>query len=314
MNFLLPQGIGDIVWALFKIRAIRDRLDPGGPIDVHIACSATSALESRALDFVRRFSFIDSARMFVCGGLGASPPVRPDGCYNYLEDGWYDYDGDRYCVLIPNETLERGERLESWLPHYAIDWSIFDEFRIDPAERTIADNLTSRLGPYVVFYPGPLFGNTTNGHNRNALWCPADWRDLARRIHAEFRLPIVAVGAFYDASYYDIYLAPMLTADPWTNLIGATSLGELWSVTSRARFVVSYQAGVGIVSTYLNTPTAIFWRPHGDSISPDFYLTFDEKMASAWVPPSVIASGRHKPLIYGRDGVDEVIKWAANWR
>jgi hypothetical protein len=315
MNFLLPQGIGDDVWALFKIQAIRDRQDPGGTIDVHIACSGASALESRALDFVRRFSFVSSARMFTCGGLGASPPIRPDGRYNYIEDGWYEFDGGRYCVLVPNRTLERGERLESWLPHYPTDWGIFRDFRITDAERRVAGRLREALGPYAVFYPGPLMGNTTNGHNRGALWSPADWRELGRRVYQDFHLPLVVVGAPYDASYYDALLRPVLNGDlpHWTNLIGSTTLGELWSITSGAKFVVSYQAGVGIVSTYLGTPTAIFWRPEGNSISPDMYLTFSNEMASAWVPPSVLSSGRHRALIYRRETVDDIMEWARQW-
>jgi hypothetical protein len=315
MNFLLPQGIGDIVWALFKIQAIRDAQDPGGPIDVHIACGGTSAIETRALDFVRRFSFVSSAEMFVCRGLGNNPPVRTTGRYNYIQDGWYEYDGERYCVLVPNAALEEGVRLEDWLPHHAIDWGIFRDFRITDAERRIGDELSRKLSPYAVFYPGPLMGNTTNGHNRRSLWTPRDWRDLGRRVHDELGLPIVAVGASYDASYYDILLRPMLNGDAsyWTNLIGGTSLGELWSVTSRAKFVVSYQAGVGIISTYLGTPTAIFWRPEGDSISPDFYLSFDERMASAWVPPDILATGQHRALIYGRDKVPDVVSWAKRW-
>jgi hypothetical protein len=308
MRFVLPQGIGDCVWALFKIRAIRDAQDPGGAIDVRIACSATSNLESRALDFVRRFPFVDSAEMFVCGGLGSYPPVRPDGRYNYIEDGWYDFDGERYCVLVPNAALERGERLETWLPHYPIDWSIFDGFHIAAAERRMADKLHASIGDYAVFYPGPLMGNTTNGHNRNALWRPADWVELGRQIRHDLGLRIVVVGASYDESYYAQWRQAT-----WTDLIGGTSLGELWSVTSRSRFVVSYQAGVGIVSTYLGTPTAIFWRPEGDSISPDFLLTFSEAMASAWVPPAILASGKHLPCIYKRDGVEQIMKWARRW-
>jgi len=315
VKFLLPTGIGDSVWALHKVQAIRDAQDPGGTIDIRLACGAHSTIETRALDFVRRFTFVDSAEMFVCGGLGHLPPARPDGRYNYIDDGWYDYDDDRYCVLIPNAALERGERLESWLPHYAINWDIFADFRILSSERRVADRLASTVGDCAVFYPGPLMGNTSNGHNRGGLWRPTDWLRLGQRIRDEFGLHIVTVGAAYDAAYYDQLLAPMLNglAPSWTNLIGATSLGELWSITSRAKFVVSYQAGVGIISTYLGTPTAIFWRPEGDSISPDFYLTFSEKMASAWVPPSVLASGKHRPLIYGRDGVSEIIAWAGRW-
>ena len=315
MKFLLPTGIGDSVWALHKIEAIRDAQDPGGTIDILLACGEASHLESRALDFVRRFSFVDSAAMFPGCGLGRYPLIRPDGCYNYLDDGWWEYEGVRYCVLIPNATLERGERLESWLPHYPIDWSIWNRFRISREESKFAHDIHKTIGRYAVFYPGPLEGNTINGHNRNMLWRPQDWVELGNRVHKELQLPVLLVGASYDLSYYEQLLRPIADPDTWMdlNLIGRTNLGQLWSLTSLAQFVVSYQAGVGIVSTYLSTPTAMFWRPHGDSISPAAYLTFDERMASAWVPPAILASGKHLPCIYGRDGVQQIMKWARRW-
>jgi hypothetical protein len=57
----------------------------------------------------------------------------------------------------------------------------------------------------------------------------------------------------------------------------------------------------------LGTPTALWWRPEGDSISPDAYLSFKEAMASAWVPPATLAAGKHLPLIYGRESPDDIL-------
>ena len=307
MKFLLPTGIGDSCWALMKIQSVRDKLSPGNPIHVSLVGSEDSK-DSRALDFVRRFSFVNSADMRPYSIHGGSL-FRSDGTYNYVSDGWYEFDSERYCVLIPNAALERGERLESWLPQYPIDWNIFRKFYIATDEYSLADGLLHR-GSYAVFYPGPLHGNTIDGHNRNAIWKPHDWVELGRRIHEQLGLHIVVVGAPYDATYFDYLVGPELNGDldHWTNLIGRTNLGQLYAVTSRAKFVVSYQAGVGIVSTYLGTPTAIFWRPHGDSISPHHYLTFDERMASAWVPPKILESGSHLPLIYGRHSVNYIME------
>jgi hypothetical protein len=308
MKFLLPTGIGDSVWALHKIGAIRDVQDAGGPIDVALV-GGTSQLDSRALDFIRRFTFVNSATMKPYNIYRDGSWFTKQGFYNYLDDGWYEFEGTKYCILIPNATLERGERLETWLPQYAIRWNIFDDFRITDDERSFATQLHARIGDYAVFYPGPLAGNTEDGHNRNALWPPENWVELGRRIHAELGLRIVVVGALYDASYWQWLLGPLLADDMphWYNLIGQTNLGQLWSVTSRAKFLISYQAGVGIVATYLNTPTAVWWRPYGDSISQSGFLSFDERMASAWVPPKVLDSGTHLPLIYGRHGVGYIM-------
>src|SRR5258708_15469117 len=96
-------------------------------------------------------------------------PFTPGGYWDYLEDGMYEFDGERYCVLIPNAPLEHGIRLENWLPQYAINWDIWRHFRFDITERVFAADLHERIGDYAVFYPGPLHGNTVDGHNRGAI-------------------------------------------------------------------------------------------------------------------------------------------------
>ena len=300
MKVVLPTGIGDSVWALHKVEAIRDKLDPGGFIDVTLV-GTSNIIDSRAQDFVRRFQFVNSVDMQPFSIHAPGPLTLPSGRYNYLDDGMYDFQGQQYCVLVPNAALEQGIRLEDWLPHYAINWDIFRMFHIEVIERVHAADVHQKIGDFAVFYPGPLAGNTKEGHNRNSIWKPRDWVELGKRIHEELGLHILIVGASYDMPYFELLLKPLLTGyDWWTSAIGMTNLGELWALTDRSKFVVSYQAGVGIISTYRNTPTAIFWRQHGDSISQNFYLTFDEGMASAWVPPNILATGTHMPLYYGR--------------
>lgn len=313
MKFLLPQGIGDSVWAIHKVQSIAAKLGDGR-IDILLS-GGTHQIETRALDFVRRFSFVDSAEMRPYS-VHPKVPVSPEGQYNYIQDGMYDFPDntgwrvERCCALMPNGPLERGIRLEDWLPQYEINWDIWKDFRISSEETRFAIDLHAAIGDYAVFYLGPLTGNTIDGHNRGPLWTPQDWLALGRHVHQHCGLKIVVVGAPYDASYFDTMIGPQLNGDTpfWINLIGKTSIGQLYAVTSRARFVLSYQSGVGIVSTYLGTPTGIFWRPRGDSISPSRYLSFEERMASAWVPPSVLQSGRHLPLIYGRHGLAYIKK------
>lgn len=314
MKYLLPTGIGDSVWALHKIQSIHAKLDPSGPIDILLTCSERNILQDRALDFVRRFDFVSSADMRLNYSLlnivnDKTPPFTPGGYYDYIEDGIYEFKGERVRALIPNAALERGIRLEQWLPQYEINWNIFSHFRLSSKELAYGANVAKRLGPFCVFYPGPLHGNTIEGHNRNMLWKPAEWVELGERIHREFDLPIVVVGAEYDHDFYTHMILPRLSgaSSHWIDLIGRTTLGELFSVTNHAKFAISYQAGVGIVSTYLGTPTGIFWRPRGDSISRAGFLSFEEEMASAWVSPSILASNTHLPLIYGRDKVDSIM-------
>lgn len=310
MRFLCPTGIGDVAWALHKIQAVAERHN-ANCIDVGLTCGIESKVETRALDFVRRFEFINSVCMCPGYGILQEPFFTKDGYWNYIEDGFYEIKGERWCVLTPNVALERGFPLGSgWLPHIPIRWDIWNDFRITNAEAEQGVDMTPH-GDYAVFYPGPLDGNTVQGHNRNMIWRPQDWIELGKRLHDEHGLSIVAVGAMYDAPYYDTLLGPNLNGASgyWTNLIGQTNLGSLFTITKHARMVISYQAGVGIVSTYLGTPTGIFWRAKGDSILREGYLSFEEEMASSWVPPAMcVADGTHLPLIYGRHGVDHIMQ------
>lgn len=307
MKFLLPTGIGDSVWALHKIQGVA-AAHGDAQIDIGLVCGAESKIETRALDFIRRFKFVNSVRM--CQGYGIlQEPMFKDGYWNYIGDGFYVFKGEKWCVLVPNTALEHGIRLEEWLPHIPIRWNIWDDFQITDDERAYGTYLTPP-GPYAVFYPGPLDGNTVQGHNRNMIWRPQDWIELGKRLHDERGLGIVTVGASYDAAYYDTLLGPNLNGASgyWKNLIGRTSLGALWTITKHARMVISYQAGVGIVSTYMGTPTAIFWRAKGDSILRDGYLSFEEDMSHCWVPPAVINAGTHLPLIYGRHDTNYIMQ------
>lgn len=314
MKFLLPQGIGDSVWAIHKIQAVRDKLAPGEPIDVFLTCSDRNSLQDRAMDFIRRFEFVASAEMRLNYGLlhnyGVDrPPFTPGGYWDYIEDGMYEFAGERYCVLIPNAPLERGIRLEQWLPQYDIDWDIFSRFRLTSKEIAYGNMVRAKVGPYAVFYPGPLGGNTLEGHNRNMLWKPSEWIELGERVHRELGLAIVVVGAEYDHDYYTHMLAPRLngSASHWIDLIGRTSIGELFSVTGNAKFLISYQAGVGIVSALCHTPTAMWWRRRGDSISQAGFLSFEEDMSTAWVPPAILESGSYLPMIYGQAKVESIL-------
>src|SRR6266436_2136327 len=268
MKVLCPTGIGDVTWALHKVQSVRDKFDPGGRIDISLV-GGSHQIDSRALDFVRRFDFVTSVNMRPFEIHADGYHYHPTGCYNYIQDGWWEFDDERAYGLKLRDTLRR----------------------------------------YAVFYPGPLHGNTEDGHNRNALWTPQEWVELGRRVRA-MGLEVVTVGAPYDRSYYELLLKPALNGDaPWYNLIGATNIGQLYSVTSNAQFVVSYQAGVGIVSALMGTPTAIWWRPQGDSISPTVYLSFDERMNRCWASPKMLESGSYFPMVYGKHGVESIMEW-----
>lgn len=320
MHLLVPQGIGDSVWSMFKAQALMRKL---GHTQLHIrvACWHDNEVESRAVPFLARFKFVDSVCLYEMPKDGRRGPVLqhgpaagPDGCYRYLPDGPPDPPIPGIDqLLIANTPLEHGIRLEDWLPELETRWEIMDDFRFDEGDAEVAARMAEG-GPYVVFYPGPKTGSTAIGHNRGGLWPPENWIELGDKLHKKYGVRIVVVGAEYDRSYFNDFLAYRVVDRPfWSNHIGAWPISSTLAVCKQARMVISFQSGIGIVSHYLGTPTAIWWRPKGDSIVPGMYVSFDEGMASAWANPKFLAEGKLLPGIYTRTGVDDVMAHAEKY-
>jgi hypothetical protein len=305
MKILVPQGIGDSIWAIHKIQS----LAKNEPIDIRIACwDREHIVETRASDFLKRFKFINSVEPYVVPKNGGAGPVLmpespvADGYYRYLPDGPADLP-DIDFVMMPNAPLERGIRLENWLPELETNWNIMDDFHFTDKEKELSKSY-NESGPYAVFFLGSEASNTYAGHNRSGIWKPEYWIELGNRIKEELKTRIIVVGAFYDKSYYDRYIREHVD---WEDMIGKLEINETFAVTKNARFIISYQAGIGIVTSYFGVPTGIFWRAKGDSIQENFYLSFEEAMASAWANPKMIAENKHMPLIYGKHNVDYIM-------
>lgn len=315
MRILVPQGIGDSVWCLLKAQDLVARVDPG-PIDLRIACWRQDVCETRARDFLRRFSFVDSVEMYPMPHKNNHGPVLlpgqaadKDGIYRYIPDGPHpELKGIDYA-MIPNAALERGTRLEKWLPECRTNWNVMDDFRFDDEDLAFADKFAVDHGPFVIFFMASLANNTVSGHNRNGLWSVGDWVGLGDEIHERYGAQIVVVGTTWDEDYYARCVAPRVAGSwYWHSHISKWPISRTYAVVARSRFVVSYQSGIGIVAHYLGRPTAIFWRPKGDSISSRTHITFDEGMASAWARPDDVVSGKLMPCIYGRQGPLEILK------
>lgn len=316
MRILVPQGIGDSVWCVTKAQALAQKHD--GVIDLQVACFHENATEQRALDFLRRFSFVHSAEMYVVPRRGndgpvlrPGPPADENGYYRYLHDGRSPDFPDIDYIMMPNSPLEKGIRLEHWLPELEINWDVMDAFQFRDEELAQAEKLKQRFGPYVVFFMASLANNTRSGHNRNGLWSVDDWLSLGKSVHQKYGVQIFVVGTTWDEDYYRACIKPKVQGlKYWRNYISQWPIAQTLAVLKGARFVVSYQSGIGIVSHYMGRPVAIFWRPRGDSISPNSYVSFDEGMASAWAKPNWQESGKFLPCIYGRHRPSDILKHA----
>ena len=299
MQIAVPPGIGDGVWALMKVQSI---LNAEG-YDVATVAVCTGGPQ-RSDEFLRRFSFVRD--VWYCPFSCTEAEFwTEDGVYNYApsQREWHN---QFHWLLVPNQHLEYGRRLDKWLPEYDTNWQIAEEYEFTAEETDYANRLRKRIGPFCVFYLGPENGNSEGsnaGHNRGALWTLSDWGqcyDWARSAGFE----VVVVGADYDRLMWERVKPFMPDAH---DAIGRWNISKTFAVIKQADFCLSYQSGIGIFATLMNVPTAIFWREHGNSIQSDRYVSFSEDMATAWVPPTHGPSD-FAPLIYGRHHAEHAIE------
>lgn len=316
IRILTGQGIGDSVWAMFKVQSIAKRY---GADEIQMLLGSwhpDNIVEKRGVEFIGRFDFVKSCRMHVMPRDGRRGPILTPGGHAddlgrfcYIEDGPRDGSEGFDFVAIPNRTLEYGIRLEDWLPEFEMNWDIIpDHWRFKPTDIEYADNI-KKQGDYAVVYFGPRAGNgplTRGGHNRGQLWTGGDWLKVIDGI-LSMDLRVVATGASYDIEYYTEEIEKQ-RGNKVLNLIGASDIGETLATLQRAKVVIAYQSGIAVMASYLGVPTATFWRPEGNSIyPPPIYVSFDERMAHCWTRPGVMDSGCHYPAIYGRHGPQDIL-------
>ncbi len=304
LRIALPAGIGDCVWPLLKVPDLLARTGAG-----RAEIAFCGGPPHRSQEFLERFDFVYRAYPCDLSVVEESNPILPSGGYNWTPSGqgWhgrFDY------VLVANAHLERGERIETWLPELATDWQLPRRWLYTAAEIAAAAERRQEIGRYVACYLGPTQGNTTAGHNRGPRWSPADWLQFWAGLPAD--VAVVLVGAAWDRDYFEQHVQPLLPQRQgrfFLDLIGRTSIAETFAAIQLAQAFVGYQSGLVVWSALLGVPTVGFWRAAGDSIEADRYLSFAEAMATCWTPPGAVESGRYLGAIYGRTQPADLSNW-----
>lgn len=319
IKIFVPSGIGDVVWALTKVPDIKEK----NRADFIQICPNTSSC-NRVEDLLYHFNFVNHVQyeefdiqpvpvyipptipgifdstQFVQNQLideqGRPRFIESSGNFMGMPDSW---------LLIYNGYHANGIRIESWYPEYQTDTHIMKYFcfRAEELERakylheTLLDNK-----PFIVFYMGPLEGNTISGYNRNSLWTFYDWSHVASLIQVYRKdIKFLITGAKYDWHYANLFKGSLSSEkDVYVNACGLTDIGTTFALILRSQFLLSYPSGIGIVSTYLGHPTGIFFRKSGDSLSSEIYISYDDRLSDCWVPTKMIDT-TYFPFFYQED-------------
>lgn len=246
LRLAVPPGVGDVYWALSKVEALREKFGAD-----HVRLCVQKAGPGRSVDWRQMVDFIDSGEFFP---FQPGEAVKPPG---YREDlAGVD------ALLWPNAIVDRGLRLEEWLPDlsFNLDFPVHTEHYPGPDRRVVVYASSEAI---------------------NRAWLSEldeqYWLDVIEGLTHKLGQPVTLIGAGWDKAYADRLLAARHGRPRnmhFENLVSQTRLPQIADILRKARVVVGAISGMTILANHFKTPcVALYPNAH----HPDFPRT--------WVKP-----------------------------
>lgn len=247
-SVLVPPGVGDIYWVMLKLEAFCRREGLSLP-DVFI--SSPDGGRDRSIEYVQRVPFVHAAgytphstksEVFKDAYMHGKSSIFKDVCG---KDFFIAYNG----VMRFGASLDKVDDLET-------DW-FFPMFR-SLKEEQYGRRAREQYGDYVVAYfvPHGTYKRWLDEFNLNST------ADALHQIAAETGKKILLVGAKWDMNALETELMSRDTKNDFVNLVGQTSLEEVFGLMRYADGVIGYPSGITIMSTVFRTPTLMLWNSY----------------------------------------------------
>jgi len=218
VRIAVPSGVGDVYWALTKLRSFRER---HGAETVELRVQRSKY--RRALEWAEMVDFVDGA---------SDLHFKPDA--KALRSGFSEglTRGADYCFW-PNAVIDRGEHISRWLDGYDLDLDFEVKCESPPDERK----------GLAVLYPSSVAINTA--------WLPnlktAFWSQLLDKIPAQS--PTGVIGAFWDMPW-----STQFDLSRVVDMVGHTTLKQVAGVIREAKVIVGVISGMTILANHFKTP------------------------------------------------------------
>lgn len=219
LKLAVPPGVGDVYWALTKLRALRERC---GADKVQLYVQKTRL--TRAVAWARMVPQLVTT--------STERPFSPDA--DCLGRGYSTKLLGVHAILWPNGPLDRGEPLRNWLPELGEPDLSFEVLTEKPGRP-----------------PGAVVYVSSDGVNK--AWAPnlgpEFWRAFIDHLGVAAGAPPTLIGAHWDDKFAK-QVGPRAI-----NLIGKTSLQQVAGIIRSARVLVGIISGMTILGNHFRTPT-----------------------------------------------------------
>jgi len=272
----IPSGIGDVSWILSKLVHVKDR---------EIRLRVADGWPHRTVKFLHLFPWITSAEY---------------GNFNYQDifefqrmnmgkfDTWEQIKELSEFPMAPNHHLEKGRRLEDWLPDLPTDFHY--EIPTTPRDKEMAVHFLRGLRR-------PIVGVSAASYRGSSAWKTWDhvgWMDFFRRVKSDLgEFTVLLMGGFWDdltaSLSYDLERAGF----PCAEIVGKTNIGTAIEILRVLDRYIGFSSGLGILSVVMRQPTFMLWPEHQVELStswaPEAMIESREYVAAQWLQPDVIA-------------------------
>lgn len=187
---------------------------------------------------------------------------------------------DQRMYLSMNHHLERGERIERWLPD--LETTFFPEYHTTAEQKRRAATLIGKKQELVI----GLYGSCYSVLRSWGFWHAPQWLELALNISkiVDCEVRFMVIGASFDIDLakdlMDLLKKNNLT---FSEVIGE-DLGTVVEIMKKLNYFYSFPSGLGIISTSLRCPTMFFYPPH---LRP---------MHKAWCSPESLKDETYVPM------------------
>lgn len=250
MKILLPPGIGDIYWSLVKLRALLRKTGETEKPDVYIGTRPDEfGSHNRAWPFLDRIPFVNSTGEM--RDVDIRTPRYWEHAYTQSTTGIFP--GVLGCdyFVVYNGPINAGVALSDVDPELECEWDLHLEESLVQSSSMFMSQV--EYGRYIVYHFGTrgTYRYWTNEFNVERII------EAMNLITDRTSTTPILVGGIWDRE--DEGLHKILSQTDCVDLMGKTSLDEVYGLIQGAQAVVGFPSGLSILSPALGTPTVSFW-------------------------------------------------------
>jgi hypothetical protein len=263
LTVVVPSGIGDVSWMYSKLKhaeVMHWEIADGWPYRT-----------KPFLDLLEGIAGVSYGKSKYCD-IAVFTQMHVKGTWAETVSN-----GLSRLLVEANTHLERGLRLEDWMPDLPCDFH-YNIYTSDADEEKACQLLSG-------FQP-PLWGISAASYRGSEAWSTwgvDQWIEFLKAFEEKHGGTIILLGGFWDD------LTHTIASHGYADLVGKTSVGTAIEVLKRLEGYIGFSSGLGVLMTVLKRPALMMWPAHQHALStswaPQWMIDEGLYVAMPWVQP-----------------------------